>query len=129
MVLGWLWLPLLLLATTLPQGTAGIKHCFFCELTDSLICPGTRMHCGDEEDCFTGRGVAQGMGPVINKGCVRTTSCGREEPVSYMGLTYTLTTSCCSGHLCNRGSGPTGHLTVTAATSLVLGLLLLRHLL
>ncbi|KAM6153237.1 sperm acrosome membrane-associated protein 4 [Erethizon dorsatum] len=127
MVLGWL--RLLLLATTLPRDTAGIKDCFFCELTDSTRCPGTRMHCGDEEDCFTGRGVAPGVGPVINKGCVRATSCGREEPVSYMGLTYTLTTSCCSGHLCNRGPRPTGCPTVTATTSLALGPLLLRHLL
>ncbi|XP_004867056.1 sperm acrosome membrane-associated protein 4 [Heterocephalus glaber] len=127
MVFGWL--QLLLLVTVLPQGTTGIKDCFFCELTDSMRCPGTPMHCGDEEDCFTGRGVAQGVGPVINKGCVRAPSCGREEPVSYMGLTYILTTTCCSGHLCNHGPSPTGHPTVTATASLVLGLLLLPHLL
>ncbi|KFO26244.1 sperm acrosome membrane-associated protein 4 [Fukomys damarensis] len=130
MVLGWLRrLLLLLLVTALPRGATGIKDCFLCELTDSTLCPGTRVHCGDEEACFTGRGVAQGVWPVTNKGCVGATSCGREEPVSYMGLTYTLTTTCCSSHLCNHGPSPRGRPVETAAISLVPGLLLLPHLL
>lgn len=120
MVLGW---PLLLVLVLCP-GTRGIKDCVFCELTDSARCPGTHMRCGDDEDCFIGHGVAQGVGPIINKGCVHATSCGREEPISYMGLTYSLTTTCCSGHLCNRGAGP-----ATGATSLCLGLQLLLGLL
>ena len=70
------------------------------------------MRCGDDEDCFTGHGVAQGVGPIINKGCVHSTSCGREEPIS------------CSGHLCNKGTGLS-----TGATSLSLGLQLLLGLL
>ncbi|XP_008843438.1 sperm acrosome membrane-associated protein 4 [Nannospalax galili] len=116
MVLGWL---LLLVSFLFPKVT-GIKDCVFCELTDSTQCPGIHMRCGDDEDCFTGHGVAQGMGPIINKGCVHSTSCGREEPVSYMGLTYSLTTTCCAGHLCNGVAGP-----AKGAASLVLCLLLL----
>nr|XP_004672330.1 sperm acrosome membrane-associated protein 4 [Jaculus jaculus] len=118
MVVGWL-----LLLMSLSPSARAIKDCVFCEFTDSTQCPGTRMHCGDDEDCFTGRGTAHGVGPIINKGCIRSASCGHEEPVSYMGLTYSLTTTCCSGHLCNKGICPT-----TGAISLVLGLLLLlRH--
>ncbi|KAI6050119.1 sperm acrosome membrane-associated protein 4 [Marmota monax] len=124
MVLGWL----LLLMMALPPGTTGAKDCIFCELTDSTKCPGTHMRCGDDEDCFTGHGVAQGVGPVINKGCVHSTSCGQEEPVSYMGLTYSLTTTCCHGHLCNASPGHTGSSTVGAAVGLLVGLLLLQHL-
>lgn len=120
MVFGWL----LLLVLVLCPGGTGIKDCVFCELTDSARCPGTQMRCGDDEDCFIGHGVAQGVGPIINKGCVQSTSCGREEPISYMGLTYSLTTTCCSGHLCNRGAG-----LATGATILSLGLQLLRGLL
>ncbi|XP_020013653.1 sperm acrosome membrane-associated protein 4 [Castor canadensis] len=118
MVLGWL----LFLAMATPPSTTGTKECIFCELTDSTKCPGTHMRCGDDEDCFTGHGVAQGVGPVINKGCVHSTSCGREEPVQYMGLTYSLTTTCCYGFLCNGGSSPS-----EAATSLALSFLLLHH--
>lgn len=120
MVLGW---PLLLVLVLCP-GATGIKDCVFCELTDSTQCPGTPMRCGDDEDCFIGRGVAQGVGSIINKGCVHSTSCGREEPVSYMGLTYSLTTTCCSGHLCNAGAA-----SATGSASLALGLHLFLGLL
>ncbi|XP_055993115.1 sperm acrosome membrane-associated protein 4 [Sorex fumeus] len=97
MVPGWL----LLLIAVCP-GTRASKECLFCELTDSTVCPGVHMHCGDDEDCFTGTGVAPGMGPIINKGCMQSTKCGHVEPVSYMGVTYSLTSSCCYGYLCNR---------------------------
>ncbi|XP_059856705.1 sperm acrosome membrane-associated protein 4 [Delphinus delphis] len=126
MVLGWL----LLLVMALPPGTMGTKDCVFCELTDSTICPGMHMRCGDDEDCFTGHGVAPGVSPITNKGCVPATSCGREEPVSYMGVTYSLTTNCCTGHLCNGAPHPTGGRMAGATTSLAMGALqLLRHLL
>lgn len=122
MVLGWL----LLLVLGLCPGATAIKECVFCELTDSAQCPGVLMRCGDDEDCFTGHGVAQGVGPIVNKGCVHSTSCGHEEPVSYMGLTYTLTTTCCSGQLCNRGTGlATGPPSLPLSLQLLLGLLLL----
>lgn len=124
MVLGWL----LLLVMVLAPGTAGVKDCVFCELTDSTSCPGTSMRCGDDEDCFTGHGVAPGVGPIINKGCMHATSCGHEEPINYMGVTYSLTTNCCTGHMCNGAPDPTSGRLAGAAASLVLGvLLLLRH--
>uniref|UniRef100_A0A8C3WTK3 Sperm acrosome associated 4 n=1 Tax=Catagonus wagneri TaxID=51154 RepID=A0A8C3WTK3_9CETA len=126
MVLGWL----LLLMTALPPGTTGVKDCAFCELTDSATCPSIRMRCGDDEDCFTGHGVAPGVGPIINKGCVHSTSCGREEPVNYKGVTYSLITTCCMGHLCNGALDPAGDRMARATTGLVLGvLLLLRYVL
>ncbi|XP_007074183.1 sperm acrosome membrane-associated protein 4 [Panthera tigris] len=126
MVPGWL----LLLAMALPPGATGAKDCVFCELTDSTQCPGTHMRCGEDEDCFTGHGVAPGLGLIINKGCVQSTSCGHEEPVTYMGVTYTLTTTCCSGHMCNRAPGPeSGQLEGVTAAGLALGLLLFPHLL
>lgn len=121
MVLSWL----LFLVMALPLGTTGAKQCIFCELTDSSNCPGTHMHCGDDEDCFTGLGTTPGLGPVINKGCVQSTLCGREEPVTYQGVTYSLISTCCHGPLCNRGPNPTGSRMVGATTGLALGMLLL----
>ncbi|XP_055002128.1 sperm acrosome membrane-associated protein 4 [Sorex araneus] len=101
MVPGWL-----LLLIAMCPGARASKECVYCELTDSTVCPGVHLHCGDDEDCFTGTGVAPGMGPIINKGCMLSTKCGHVEPVSYMGVTYSLTSSCCYGYLCNRAPHP-----------------------
>lgn len=127
MVPGWL----LLLAMALPPGARAAKDCVFCELTDSTRCPGSHMRCGEDEDCFIGHGVAPGLGNIINKGCVQSTSCGHEEPVTYMGVTYTLTTICCSGHLCNSATSPESsqRAGASAASGLVLGPLLFPRLL
>lgn len=124
MVLGCL----MLLMMALPPGTTGTKNCIFCELTDSSNCPGILMNCGDDEDCFTGQGTAPGLSPVTNKGCVESSLCGHEEPVAYQGVTYSLTSTCCYGHLCNRAPNPTGSWTVGAITGLALGVLLLHWL-
>ncbi|XP_012377878.1 sperm acrosome membrane-associated protein 4 [Dasypus novemcinctus] len=123
MVLGRL-LPLLV---ALSLGSTAAKDCFFCEVTEARECPATYMTCGDEEDCFTGNGMASGVGVIVNKGCVPVTLCGREQPITHMGVTYTLVTTCCAGNLCNGASRPTGSRT-GAAAGLALGGLLLRLL-
>ncbi|KAM8788076.1 sperm acrosome membrane-associated protein 4 [Rhynchonycteris naso] len=124
MVLGWL----LLLVMALPPGATGIKNCIFCELTDSSNCPGLLMSCGDDEDCFTGQGIAPGLSPITNKGCMDSNWCGHEEPVTYQGVTYSLTSTCCYGHLCNRAPHLTGSRMAGAITGLALGVLLLGWL-
>ncbi|XP_076987377.1 sperm acrosome membrane-associated protein 4 [Tamandua tetradactyla] len=117
---------LLLLLMALSPGTMAIKDCYFCEVTDSHTCPSIHMTCGEEEDCFTGYGMAPGVGTITNKGCVQATSCGHEQPVSYMGVTYTLVTTCCVGNMCNAAPRPPGARTAGLATGLALsGLLLL----
>ncbi|XP_016061396.1 PREDICTED: sperm acrosome membrane-associated protein 4 [Miniopterus natalensis] len=123
MVLRWL----LLLVIALPLGTTGIKNCIFCELTDSATCPGIPMSCGDDEECFLGQGTAPDLGPIINKGCIQSTLCGRQEPVTYQGVTYSLTSKCCYDQLCNGASVPAGGRVAGAATGLALGTLLLLH--
>jgi hypothetical protein len=65
------WLLFLMMAT--PQGVTGAKECVFFELTYSMKYQGTHMCCEDDEDGCTGHGVAQGVGPVINKGCMYST--------------------------------------------------------
>ncbi|XP_054437181.1 sperm acrosome membrane-associated protein 4 [Pteronotus mesoamericanus] len=121
MVLGWL----LFVVIPLPSGTTGIKSCMFCELTDSLSCPGILMSCGEDEECFTGEGTAPGVGAITNKGCVRSSLCGREEPVTYQGVTYSLTSNCCFGNMCNRAPNPAGsQMAVTLIGLALTGLLL-----
>ncbi|XP_048373504.1 sperm acrosome membrane-associated protein 4 [Sphaerodactylus townsendi] len=88
-----------LLTGTLPPVLA--KECYFCEITSSTRCPSTKMVCGDDEDCFVGQGAATGVSLIKNKGCIRDINCGKEQPVSYMGVTYSLVTNCCKGDMCN----------------------------
>lgn len=84
------------------------KQCFFCEITSSINCPSTMMSCGEDEDCFVGQGAALGVSNIKNKGCTRAINCGKEQPVSHMGITYSLVTNCCQGTLCNAAqTGPT----------------------
>lgn len=124
MVLGWL----LFLVMALPCSTIVTKSCMFCELTDSQNCPGILMSCGDDEECFTGQGSAPGLGSITNKGCVRSSYCGREEPVTYQGVTYSLISTCCYGELCNRARDPADSRMVKTPTGLALTVLLLRWL-
>ncbi|XP_006776105.1 PREDICTED: sperm acrosome membrane-associated protein 4-like [Myotis davidii] len=121
MVLGWL----LLLVMALPPVMTGAKKCIFCDLTNSSDCTGIPMTCGDNEECFMGEGTTPSLSPVINKGCMETTSCGNEETVTYQGITYSLISTCCNGELCNRGPIPAGSLKVGATTCLALGMLML----
>nr|XP_056719536.1 sperm acrosome membrane-associated protein 4 [Euleptes europaea] len=83
------------------------KECYFCEITSSKKCPSTKMVCGDDEDCFDGQGAATGVSLIRNKGCTRSINCGKEQPVSYMGVTYSLVTNCCQGDMCNTGQALT----------------------
>lgn len=99
------------------------KECFFCDFTDAVVCPGNLMNCEEDEDCFVGEGAALGVSMIKNKGCTRAINCGKEQPISYMGVTYSLVTNCCQGPLCNAAqSGPT-------APSLFLQLILIAVLL
>ncbi|KAH0626466.1 hypothetical protein JD844_001457 [Phrynosoma platyrhinos] len=77
------------------------EDCYFCEITSSIKCPSTKMNCVEDEDCFVGEGVALGVSKIKNKGCTRAINCGKEQPVTYMGVTYSLVTECCKGDLCN----------------------------
>ncbi|XP_053122426.1 sperm acrosome membrane-associated protein 4-like [Hemicordylus capensis] len=104
------------------------KQCYFCEITDSTICPSTKMSCGEDEDCFVGQGAALGVSMIKNKGCTRAINCGREQPVSHMGVTYSLVTNCCKGSLCNAAQpqtliAPSLSLQLSLISILLLGLL------
>lgn len=90
---------LCLLACILPPTFS--KDCYFCEITASTKCPSTKMSCGEDEDCFVGKGAALGVSLIQNKGCIRSINCGKEQPVAHMGVTYSLVTNCCTGNLCN----------------------------
>ncbi|XP_036159996.1 sperm acrosome membrane-associated protein 4-like [Myotis myotis] len=109
----------------LPLVRPGAMDCIFCELTNSSNYPGIPMTCGDDKECFIGKEMAPGLGPIINKGTMDISSYHRlEEPVTYQGITYNVTFTCRYGELCNRAPTPAGSLKA-GATCLVLGVLLL----
>ncbi|XP_043829767.1 sperm acrosome membrane-associated protein 4-like [Dromiciops gliroides] len=111
-----------------PVATA--KECYYCDVTVAPHCVGTPMTCGEEEDCFVGRGTAQGFPGIIIKGCIQTISCGWSQSITHLDVTYNLTTYCCPGNLCNviqprRAPKPPDAATVAAVVAgLILALLL-----
>ncbi|CAK6450601.1 unnamed protein product [Pipistrellus nathusii] len=124
MALSWL----LLLVLALSPVTTGIKACEFCDMIESSTCTGISMPCADDEKCFTSYGIIPGLGPVINKGCKLSTSCGHlQESVLYKHNTYKLSSRCCKGELCNRVQTFSGSMKLGANTCLVLGMLLLLY--
>ncbi|XP_072497654.1 sperm acrosome membrane-associated protein 4 [Notamacropus eugenii] len=112
-----LWLIVALTCITM----ATTKHCYYCDLTNMGDCVGILMHCGEEENCYFGKGTATDFNHIINKGCVEAAHCGREQPISYMGVTYSFTTYCCPGNLCNDGP-PTPKLAPPSFTTIIAGL-------
>ncbi|XP_008152830.2 sperm acrosome membrane-associated protein 4-like [Eptesicus fuscus] len=123
MVLGWL----LLLVMAIPIVMTGTMDCIFCELTDSSNYPGIPMTFGKDKECLMGEGTARGLGLIIKKGTMDISSYRRlEEPVTYQGITYSLTFTCHYGELCNRAPNPAGSLKA-GATCLALGMLVLLH--
>ncbi|XP_036595707.1 sperm acrosome membrane-associated protein 4-like [Trichosurus vulpecula] len=95
------FLYLSLLFGTILTPPVAAKHCYYYDLTDTQQCVGILMHCGKEEDCYQGQGIARGISHIISKSCVEATNCGRELSVDYMGVTYKFMTYCCSEELCN----------------------------
>ncbi|KAK1346939.1 hypothetical protein QTO34_000799 [Cnephaeus nilssonii] len=68
-----------------------------------------------------GKGTAPGLGLIIKKGTMDISSYRRlEKPVTYQGITYSLTFTCHYGELCNRAPTPAGSLKA-GATCLALG--------
>ncbi|XP_027985557.2 sperm acrosome membrane-associated protein 4-like [Eptesicus fuscus] len=119
MVLGWL----LLLVMALPLIMTGATDCIFCDLTKSSNYPGIPMTCGDNKECFMDEGKVPSLSPVLNKGTMKISSYGHlEEPVTYQGITYSLTSTYNYGELCNRAPIPAGSLKAGATC---LGVLLL----
>ncbi|XP_062840074.1 sperm acrosome membrane-associated protein 4 [Anolis carolinensis] len=77
------------------------KDCYYCDVSPTTKCPSIKMSCEEDQDCYVGEGVALGVPMVHNKGCTRAINCGKEQPVTYRGITYSLVTICCNGQLCN----------------------------
>ncbi|XP_074134466.1 sperm acrosome membrane-associated protein 4-like [Sminthopsis crassicaudata] len=102
------------------------KECYYCDVTVAHHCVGIPMTCGEEEDCYVGRGTAQGVPGIIKKGCIKAISCGWPQSIIHLDITYNLTTYCCPGDLCNviqprRAPKPPD---ATTAISVAAGLLL-----
>ncbi|XP_036595805.1 sperm acrosome membrane-associated protein 4-like [Trichosurus vulpecula] len=123
-----IYLGLILTLSLAPMAAA--KKCYHCDVQVARHCVGIPMTCREEEDCYVGRGTAQGLPGIIIKGCMQSISCGWPQSITHLDVTYNLTTYCCPGDMCNiiqplRITKPPDATTVLAvAAGLLLALLL-----
>ncbi|XP_074134243.1 sperm acrosome membrane-associated protein 4-like [Sminthopsis crassicaudata] len=93
------------------------KICYYCDTIEVGYCTGIPEVCGEEQECYTGLGLAPLFPGITKKGCVAPNLCGKEQSVTYMGIHYTLTIYCCEGELCNGESAVTPQIQSNSANT------------
>ncbi|XP_046871231.1 protein Bouncer-like [Hypomesus transpacificus] len=62
--------------------------------------------CLPHQSCYTSRGRRGSEHMVSAQGCIASTRCGTFLPVSYRGLTYNASYTCCCRERCNQPPSP-----------------------
>lgn len=93
MVLGWL----LLLVMVLAPSTMGVQDCVFCERPTPQAVRAPACAAAATRTASRAWWPLASAPSSIKAAC--HASCGHGEPINYMGVTYSLTTSCCSGRM------------------------------
>ncbi|XP_029909793.1 protein Bouncer-like [Myripristis murdjan] len=102
--LGWL-LPSVLLATTLvlPGLALDSLLCNYCPLQHKgKPCPNITSQCLPDERCSSSMGRYGPVHILSAQGCIAAQLCGSHEIISYRGVGYNVSHSCCCRDQCNR---------------------------
>ncbi|KAM3609136.1 uncharacterized protein V6R79_010048 [Siganus canaliculatus] len=105
-LLGPHWFLLSILLTTaaliLPALSLDPLLCYFCPLQlKSKPCPNVTSQCPPTERCSSSRGRYGPVHILSAQGCVKAELCGSSETVSYQGVEFNVSHTCCCKDKCN----------------------------
>lgn len=105
-LLGLYWfLTSILLATDLvfPAPTLQSLSCYYCPLQNkNKSCPDITSQCLPHQQCSSSRGHYGLVHILSAQGCVDREHCGSHEMISYRGVKYNVTHTCCCKDKCNE---------------------------
>ncbi|XP_078139434.1 sperm acrosome membrane-associated protein 4-like [Centroberyx gerrardi] len=102
---------LLATALVLPGLSLDSLLCNYCPLQHKgRPCPNITSQCLPDERCSSSRGRYGPVHVLSAQGCVAAQLCGSHEVVSYRGVGYNVTHTCCCKDQCNRPPKPDTYL-------------------
>uniref|UniRef100_A0A8C6P3P5 UPAR/Ly6 domain-containing protein n=1 Tax=Nothobranchius furzeri TaxID=105023 RepID=A0A8C6P3P5_NOTFU len=101
----WLWsltsIPLVLVLVV-PALTLDSLLCHFCPLQlKGKSCPNVTSQCLPSQRCSSSRGLRGPVHILSAQGCVDAELCGSHETVTYHGVEFNLSHTCCCRDKCN----------------------------
>lgn len=76
--------------------------CYYCPLQRrDKSCPNITSECLPNQRCSSSRGHYGSLHILSAQGCVDTELCGSHETISYRGVKYTVSHTCCCKDKCN----------------------------
>ncbi|KAM7414823.1 hypothetical protein PAMA_019579 [Pampus argenteus] len=93
---------LLAAALVIPTFTLDSLLCFYCPLQQkSKSCLNTTSQCLPDQRCSSSRGHFGSVHILSAQGCVDSELCGSHEIISYRGVKYNVSHTCCCKDKCN----------------------------
>ncbi|XP_061578727.1 sperm acrosome membrane-associated protein 4-like [Cololabis saira] len=93
---------LLVSALVLPALQLDSLVCYFCPMQEkSQACTNVTSHCLPDQRCSTSKGHYGAVHVLSAQGCVDAELCGSHEVVSYRGVEYNVSHTCCCRDKCN----------------------------
>uniref|UniRef100_A0A8P4G145 UPAR/Ly6 domain-containing protein n=1 Tax=Dicentrarchus labrax TaxID=13489 RepID=A0A8P4G145_DICLA len=93
---------LLATALVLPALSLDSLMCYYCPLQHKgKSCPNITSQCLPDQRCSNSRGRYGSIHILSAQGCVDTELCGFHESISYRGVKYNVTHTCCCKDQCN----------------------------
>uniref|UniRef100_A0A3Q1IR94 UPAR/Ly6 domain-containing protein n=1 Tax=Anabas testudineus TaxID=64144 RepID=A0A3Q1IR94_ANATE len=113
-LLGLCWfLTSILLAADLvfPAPAPHSLSCYYCPLQNkSKSCHNITSHCLPNQHCSSSRGHYGPVHILSAQGCLDGELCGSHEMISYRGVKYNVTHTCCCKDNCNEWANKACHL-------------------
>lgn len=94
-------------ALVVPTLSQDALLCYFCPLQPKgEACPNITAQCGPEQRCSSSRGRYGVVHILSAQGCVEARRCSSHNIISYRGVEYNVSHTCCCQDNCNTAPKP-----------------------